>query len=284
MVFKKKKLIKKTNNFMNIFWLLMVVILVWLWFYVVKSVDLKLWWITNSSWQTTEWQKEIKKEVNILMVWRWWWNHDAPELTDTIILAKVNRINKTVSLLSLQRDLYVNYPDKDGTWKLNSVYAHYFYKENKNEKAGMAKLAEKIKDITGEDVDYYVNVDFSWFKQIIDTLGWVEIDVKESFTDTTYPNENWWYQTISFKKWLQLMNWDQALKFSRSRHSTSDFDRSLRQQQVIQAVKNKLTSNLLQETSPAKIVELYNVFTKYLSTDIWVTDAISLALDLWVLK
>jgi hypothetical protein len=42
----------------------------------------------------------------------------------------------------------------------------------------------------------------------------------------------------------------------------------LRQQQVIQAVKNKLTSNLLQETSPAKIVELYNVFTKYLSTDI----------------
>ena len=268
MVFKKKKLIKKTNNFMNIFWLLMVVILVWLWFYVVKSVDLKLWWITNSSWQTIEWQKEIKKEVNILMVWRWWWNHDAPELTDTIILAKVNRINKTVSLLSLQRDLYVNYPDKDGTWKLNSVYAHYFYKENKNEKAGMAKLAEKIKDITGEDVDYYVNVDFSWFKQIIDTLWWVEIDVKESFTDTTYPNENWWYQTISFKKWLQLMNWDQALKFSRSRHSTSDFDRSLRQQQVIQAVKNKLTSNLLQETSPAKIVELYNVFTKYLSTDI----------------
>ena len=130
MVFKKKKLIKKTNNFMNIFWLLMVVILVWLWFYVVKSVDLKLWWITNSSWQTIEWQKEIKKEVNILMVWRWCWNHDAPELTDTIILAKVNRINKTVSLLSLQRDLYVNYPDKDGTWKLNSVYAHYFYKEN----------------------------------------------------------------------------------------------------------------------------------------------------------
>ena len=59
MVFKKKKLIKKTNNFMNIFWLLMVVILVWLWFYVVKSVDLKLWWITNSSWQTTEWEKEI---------------------------------------------------------------------------------------------------------------------------------------------------------------------------------------------------------------------------------
>ena len=152
MVFKKKKLIKKTNNFMNIFWLLMVVILVWLWFYVVKSVDLKLWWITNSSWQTIEWQKEIKKEVNILMVWRWWWNHDAPELTDTIILAKVNRINKTVSLLSLQRDLYVNYPDKDGTWKLNSVYAHYFYKENKNEKAGMAKLAEKIKDITVEEV------------------------------------------------------------------------------------------------------------------------------------
>jgi anionic cell wall polymer biosynthesis LytR-Cps2A-Psr (LCP) family protein len=63
------------------------------------------------------------------------------------------------------------------------------------------------------------------------------------------------------------MNGENALKFARSRHSTSDFDRSLRQQQVIDAIRNKLVSSYL-ITSPIKIKELYDVFRKYVYTDI----------------
>jgi anionic cell wall polymer biosynthesis LytR-Cps2A-Psr (LCP) family protein len=63
------------------------------------------------------------------------------------------------------------------------------------------------------------------------------------------------------------MSGENALKYARSRHSTSDFDRSLRQQQVIDAIRNKLVSSYL-ITSPIKIKKLYDVFTEYVYTDI----------------
>jgi hypothetical protein len=69
------------------------------------------------------------------------------------------------------------------------------------------------------------------------------------------------------------------LEYSRSRHSTSDFDRSLRQQQVIQAVKNKIMSSYT-INSPAKVTELYNIFKENIFTDVSINDAITLALDL----
>jgi transcriptional regulator len=65
-----------------------------------------------------------------------------------------------------------------------------------------------------------------------------------------------------------------ALKFSRSRHSTSDFDRSLRQQQVIEAIKNKLLS-----INISQIKELYDVFIQNLTTDISLENVIDLALN-----
>ena len=55
-------------------------------------------------------EKENKKDkINILIVWRGWTGHDAPDLTDTIILASINKSSKLISLLSIPRDLYVDY-------------------------------------------------------------------------------------------------------------------------------------------------------------------------------
>ncbi|PZM84805.1 hypothetical protein DLH72_02945 [Candidatus Gracilibacteria bacterium] len=293
MAFKKKK-IKKSNTILNLFGLIIILFLVFLGVYAVKSVNLggKSFFNSKISSGTTilEKTKNIKKEINILLIGRGGVGNDAPQLTDTIILAKLNSDRKIVSLLSIQRDLYVNYPDKDGHGKINSVYAHYYFKElkgnikseeakQKADRIAIEKLASKIKDITGETVDYYVNVDFDGFKKVIDTIGGVEIDVKEDLVDRTYPDGNWGYQTISFKKGLQVMNGDQALKYSRSRHSTSDFDRSLRQQQVIQAVKERLKSSNLDQ-----IKNLYNVFLENLTTDVGLNDVINLVLEFGVLK
>lgn len=287
MAFKKKQ-IKKTNNILLILGIFFIFIITYLGFYTVQVVDSIFWeskyvawsWIVKVDEET--WEKTFKKEITVLIVWIWWAENDAPELTDTIILAKVNKDKKTVSLLSIQRDLYVSYTDKDWVWKLNSVYAHYYYKNNFNESLAMKKLQEKITDITWEEIDYFVNIDFAWFRKIIDTLWGIEIDVKNSFVDKTYPAPNWWYQTVSFTSWLQTMDWDKALKYARSRHSTSDYDRSLRQQQVIQAVKDKLTSSETMDV--ARLTELYNVLKENLTTDISLNDAISIAIDMWVLK
>jgi hypothetical protein len=140
-------------------------------------------------------------------------------------------------------------------------------------------LKKKISDITWEQIDYYANIDFDWFKEIIDTIWWIEITIPEYFVDNQYPDWNWWYKTLVFKKWTWIFDWENALKYSRSRHSTSDFDRSIRQQQVIRSIKDKLTGSYFL-TSPLKIKELYNVFINHVSTDLTLSTIIKLAYHL----
>jgi LCP family protein required for cell wall assembly len=179
-------------------------------------------------------------------------------------------------MLSIPRDLYVKYPWNDKSeWKINWIYQRYFYREQSQD-YGMQMLKSKITEITGEEIDYYVNVDFKWFIEIIDTLEWIVIEVPEDLIDYEYPDSNWWYRTLIFKKWIWLFDWESALKYVRSRHSTSDFDRSLRQQQVISAIKDKVLSTYL-ITSPSKIKELYGVFTKNVLTDLPLTKILTLA-------
>jgi LCP family protein required for cell wall assembly len=173
-------------------------------------------------------------------------------------------------MLSIPRDLYVEYPNKykvkNEKWKINWLYAKYSFKSN-SKKIWMDVLKNKITQITWEKIDYFINIDFNWFKKIIDTIWGIEITIPKQFVDNRYPDWNWWYRTLIFKKWTWIFDWENALKYARSRHSTSDFDRSIRQQQVIKAIKDKLTWSYF-ITSPWKIKELYKVFEKYIYTDI----------------
>lgn len=298
MWFKKKKF-EKSNIILNLTWSIIVIFMLFLAAYTFEYINKINFWskkvLTSetSTWKIIEKTVSTKKEINVLLLWRWGLWNDAPNLTDSIILAKINSNKKIVSLLSIQRDLYVNYPEKDWHWKINSVYSHYYqrylnnnplskeyYKKSSEEQKKeerdrrkkaeiewVNKLAEKIQEITWETVNFYINIDFNWFKKIIDAIWWVEIDVKHNIVDRTYPTNDWWYQTVSFQKWVQIMNWDLALKYARSRHSTSDFDRSLRQQQIIEGVKNRIKNINIQEA-----LRLYQIFSEYLSTDFSIED------------
>lgn len=85
-------------------------------------------------------------EINFLIVWRWWWTHDAPNLTDTIIFANVNFDLDLVSMLSIPRDLYVEYNnEKEETWKINEIYAKNAHKDWEN--AWMKALGKKLKKL-----------------------------------------------------------------------------------------------------------------------------------------
>lgn len=218
-------------------------------------------------------QEEISK-INILVVWRWWWNHDAPNLTDTIILASIHPTEKTISLFSIPRDLYVEY-EENTSWKINGLFATYGTAKW-NPHNGMLYLERKVSQITWEKIHYYVNVDFRWFKKIIDTIGGIELTLENNFIDTEYPDWNGGYKTLFFKKWSWLFDGENALKYARSRHSTSDFDRALRQQKVISAVKAKLTGSYFLK-SPTKIKEMYDIFKEYVLTDMKLEDIIKLS-------
>lgn len=286
MSFKKNNLNNNNNIFSNFVWIISICVVFVIWIIVIKNLDILSFEMTEKNMtkeekiayekKKEEKVKEIQEsnKINILLVGRWGGYHDAPDLTDTIILASLDKKKSLISMLSIPRDLYVEYDDKlNSEWKINWIYAKYYYKSESKD-AWMKALQKKITQITWEKIDYYVNVDFNWFTKVIDALGWIEINVPNNFVDDKYPDNNWGYRTLVFRKWTWNFSWDNALKYARSRHSTSDFDRSLRQQQVISGIKQRLIeADYL--TSPKQIKKFYDIYKEYVFTDIWVTDLIS---------
>lgn len=297
MWFKKNNLWKSTAIIPNLIWVIALCLIFFIWFLLLKNADFFQIKVEKpSSWETQTLDEQevvngktdkntitpidIKDEdkINILVVGRWWGSHEAPNLTDTIILASINTKSKIISMLSIPRDIYIDYPGNEEDGKINWLYAIYNFKSG-SKKVGMDMLKKQITQMTWEKIDYFANIDFNWFKEIIDTIGWVEITIPQHFVDDKYPDENWWYKTLVFRKWTWIFDGENALKYARSRHSTSDFDRSMRQQQIISAIKNKLTGSYFL-TSPWKIKELYEVFVNYVYTDIKLSTVIKLAYTL----
>lgn len=217
-----------------------------------------------------------KKEwtINILIAGIWGKWHDGSDLTDSIMLASINRDEKKITLLSIPRDLYVAYPEQKWAGKINSLYSL-----GNIDKVWVKYLADKVSEITGQEINHYVIIDFSGFKKIIDILWWIEVDVPEDLIDREYPDDNWGYETLVVRKWLQTMDGDLALKYARSRHSTSDFDRSVRQQLIIKAIKDKLfgASTI---TSPTKVGDLFAAVMDHLDTDLSLTNMAEMAFGL----
>ncbi len=205
--------------------------------------------------------KKVEWTTNILIAGIGWKGHDGSDLTDSIMLASLDGATHRVTLLSIPRDLYISYPKDKWTGRINSLYDL-----GKSNNVGITYLSDKIREITGQTIDHYIVIDFSWFKQIIDILWGVTVDVPDDLTDREYPDDNWWYTVFSVKKWIQIFNGETALKYARSRHSTSDFDRSNRQQLIIKAIKDK-AADLWYITNPEKIGELYNAIISHLDTD-----------------
>lgn len=289
MAFKKTSIKKSSPLVPNLIWIIALCLIFLLWLIFIENINVfnfKLYDSNKTStWATLEQAEEIKviekekkNKINILVVWRWWGDHDAPNLTDTIILASIDTKSKIISMLSIPRDLYVEYPSGSNDWKINWLYAKYRF-ESGSDKTWMEILKKKITQITWEKIDYFVNVDFKWFTDIIDTIWWIEITIPTHFVDYQYPDWNWGYKTLVFKKWTWIFDWENSLKYARSRHSTSDFDRSIRQQQVIKAIKDKLTWSYFL-TSPWKIKELYEVFVNHVHTDITLSTIVKLAYHL----
>jgi len=275
MHFNKKKIkIKRTNVFFwNLIWATTIVIVFFIGFYLVNAIsniNFENFW--GIDYKTLNYESNVNKsnlnksnKINILITWRWWWNHDAPNLTDTIILASLDTKNNIMTMLSIPRDFYVEYPNNN-TWKINEMY-RLFTKKYWSEKRWMWALEDKITQITWEKIDFYIDVDFQGFIKLIDTFWWVDIDVPDWFIDKKFPDWKGSYTTFMLKKWSWTLDWNVALKYVRSRHSTSDFDRSLRQQQVISSLKDKILSKWLFDNI-YNIKKLYNIFDKYIKTDL----------------
>ncbi len=177
--------------------------------------------------------------INILLLGAAGEKKPGKNLTDTIMIMSIDTVQKKVALLSLPRDLYVQIGDSKAYTKLNSVY-QIGLNENKNAEY----IKKSIQKITNLDIHYYLIVNFDAFVEIIDSIGGIKVNVERDIYDTRYPGPNYSYETFKLDKGLHDFDGETALKYVRERHDDpqGDFGRAKRQQQVIQAVKNKIFS------------------------------------------
>lgn len=211
-------------------------------------------------------------------------NHDGPELTDTIIIASFDPQTKSVVMLSIPRDFYVQ-TEYYGSSRINEVFRNVKnrlikqkgYTEEDAHTEAIHVLKSKVEEITDLDLQYYAMINFSGFKAIVDALGGIEVEVENDIRDTTYPADTGWgYQVFSIKKGLQTLDGKTALKYARSRHTTSDFDRALRQQKVLQSIRDKALE-MKTLTSPSKLRALYDSINANFESDLSMGEIITMA-------
>jgi LCP family protein required for cell wall assembly len=135
--------------------------------------------------------------------------HQGGKLTDSIIVARVDPIQKQVTLISVPRDLWVNLPafeGKDFYSKINAAYAigsdDKKYSQKKTEFTGPAGGGQLAKEVLGQvvgfPIDHFVALDFQGFGKSIDTLGGVVVPVQRAFDDYNYPIEGKEEDTCGF--------------------------------------------------------------------------------------
>ncbi len=193
-----------------------------------------------------------KGRTNILILGIGGGTHDGSDLTDTMLVISIASETKKLSMISIPRDIWSD-SMKD---KANSAY---HYGQLKKPGGGFTLAKAEVEDILGISIHYVVLLDFTGFQKIVDLLGGIDVDISKGFTDTEYPiagKENdecggdpkyaCRYETVTFKKGLEHMDGKRALIYVRSRHAEgdegSDFARSIRQQEVLVAVKKKISN------------------------------------------
>ncbi|MCS6841803.1 MAG: LCP family protein [Roseiflexus sp.] len=167
---------------------------------------------------------------------------DGGARSDTLILVRVDPHARTASMLSIPRDSVVPIP-RLGWAKINTAYGYGYanatalYGDGAEPlAAGGALAAEAVEQFLGVTVDYIAQVDFRGFEQLIDSVGGVLIDVPAPILDAEYPTENYGVERIYIPAGLQVLDGRTALIYARTRHGSSDFDRSKRQQHVLRAL------------------------------------------------
>lgn len=213
-------------------------------------------------------QGEDSERINILLLGAAGENKPGRNLTDTIMIASIDTKSKKIALLSLPRDLYVSIPDSNSFTKINGLY-QYGLKNN----LGMDPIRKAVEKVIGLPVQYYLVVDFDGFIKFIDILDGINIEVERDIYDERYPGPNYSYETFELKKGFQKLDGETALKYARERHSDplGDFGRAKRQQQIMQAAKNKAFS-IKTILNPLKINDILSSLGDNIKTNLTLED------------
>lgn len=186
-------------------------------------------------------------------------------LTDTMLVVSLDPDGTTSAMISVPRDLY-GAPLPDGTFydeKLNSLMATAQGNPDEYPLGGVGTLKATIGKLLGVQINYFAAINLLGFKQMVDSIGGVDITVLRAINDPTYSDE---YDNVTgfyIKVGTYHMNGHTALAFVRSRKGAgdNDFTRADRQQQLLTAIRDELTAGNLMLALPGLLDAVKNTIT-----------------------
>jgi polyisoprenyl-teichoic acid--peptidoglycan teichoic acid transferase len=173
--------------------------------------------------------------------------------SDTILLMRIDP-SKGVALLSIPRDLKVSIPGH-GVQKINAAYT-----------IGGPKLTIKtVKQVTGLEINHYIDINFHGFSEAVDEIGCVYVDVdRRYFNDNSGLGYGQQYAVINVKPGYQKMCGTRALEYVRYRHTDTDIVRNFRQQDFLREVRGQLSVGKLIKHNQ----KLIDIFARNTASDI----------------
>jgi polyisoprenyl-teichoic acid--peptidoglycan teichoic acid transferase len=186
-----------------------------------------------------------------------------PENSDVLMLCRVDLANKTLRVLNINRDLYLEIPGF-GTDKITRAYDYGSKADNGKFKAGAELMKATIEHNFFQSVDSVVLTTFQGFRDIVDAFDGVTVNNPYEVADTQYPTEDYGVETIDFPAGEQELDGDNALKFCRTRHQDGDPGRVMRQQIVLRALLDEAN----EEDPGDKLWQLVKSHRKLVRTDL----------------
>jgi polyisoprenyl-teichoic acid--peptidoglycan teichoic acid transferase len=222
--------------------------------------------VTPEPWNGTD-------RVTILIMgldFRDWQAGDVPR-SDTMILLSIDPVNKSASMLSIPRDLWVNIPG----FEYGRINEAYFDGAAFKLPGGGPELARQtVEQFIGVPVQYYAVIDFAAFIKFIDEIGGVPVKPDQSVTIENFGGSQ--RQVLEAGK-LYVLDGELALAYARDRHTPGgDVDRARRQQEVIMAIRARIVKRNYLPELISKAPALYNDIASGITTNLTLPDAIKL--------
>ncbi len=197
--------------------------------------------------------------------------------TDTMMIASLDPATRTLSVLSIPRDLYVQVPGYAALQRINSPMV---FGETRQPNYGPVLMMQTVQLNFGIRVHDYIVVDFQAFIDIVNAIGGITITSEYTINDPLYPNMNYGYDPFYLAAGTHQLDGYNALRYARTRHGDSDIRRAERQQQVLYAVRDKVLNFNMLPTLVFQAPALWNTLSNNVYTGLSLEQIIQLALYL----
>ncbi len=209
--------------------------------------------------------------------------HPGANLTDSIMVLSVNQTTKDAFMVSIPRDLWVNFGEaclSGYQGKVNEVYM-CGSDDGKNETEGAAALQRKVGEVLGLDIQYYIHLNFAAVEEIVDAVGGVTVTVESNPKGMGILDRNFDWKckyTCHYVKYKdgETVNLDgeHALALARARNAQGgyglaggNFDREKNQQKILKALREKALS-VGTLTNLGKVTSLMDALGSNLKTNV----------------